>query len=377
MRARIKIVPGGSSAGKTWAILPILIDKAIKNPGLSISVVSESMPHLKRGAMRDFIKIMKMTNRFISSNWNITNSIYTFTNGSYIEFFSADDDAKLRGARRNILYINEANNITYDSYNQLAMRTDMDIYLDYNPTHKFWADTEVADSDDAEVLVLTYHDNEALSQTVVDYLESKIELANKSSYWKNWVDVYVYGKVGKLEGVIFDNWTIIDKIPEEARLLGYGLDFGFTNDPSALVGVYKYNDKIILDEVIYQKGLQNSDIANIIKSHNIKEDIFADSSEPKSIAEIKRYGVNIKPTEKGKDSVVFGISVLQEYDILVTKRSINLIDELNKYQWMKDKEGNPTNTPIDAFNHTIDAIRYFAVMKLTKKKEVKKVFRIG
>ena len=377
MKARIKVIPGGSSAGKTWSILPILIDKAIKNDSLSISVVSESMPHLKRGAMRDFIKIMKLTNRFIPSSWNITNSIYTFANGSYIEFFSADDESKLRGARRNVLYINEANNIKFDAYNQLAMRTDMDIYIDYNPTHRFWCDTDVVPDDDAEVLILTYKDNEALSNTVVDYLESKIKLVATSDYWKNWVDVYVYGKVGKLEGVIFNNWSEIGGVPDDARLVGYGMDFGFTNDATTLIAVYKYNEDIILDEIIYRKGLQNSDIANLMKSNGVTDEVFADSAEPKSIAELRRYGLNVRPTKKGKDSIVFGIGILQEFNMLVTKRSSNIKDELNKYHWMKDKEGNPTNTAVDAFNHCIDAIRYLAMMKLYKRNETARMFNIG
>lgn len=375
LEKRIKIIQGGSSSGKTYGILPILIDKAAKTPNLSISVVSESMPHLRRGAMRDFINIMKMTNRFIAEHWNKTNSVYTFANGSYIEFFSADNDSKLRGARRNILYINECNNVTFDSYNQLAMRTDMDIYLDYNPTHKFWCDFEVEPDEESEKIILNYKDNEALSASVVEYLESKIKLVETSDYWKNWVDVYVWGKTGTLEGVVFNNWKEISKVPEEATFIGAGLDFGYTNDPSTLVAVYKWNDDIILDEIFYLKGLSNSEIANLIKTNKINL-TYADSAEPKSIAEISRYGVRILPTQKGKDSINFGISILQEYNILVTKRSVNLKDELGRYVWMKDREGKTLNIPIDAFNHTIDAVRYLAIMKLKRNVSATPTIRI-
>jgi phage terminase large subunit len=365
MTKRIKVIPGGSSAGKTFAIIPILIDKAITNDGISISIVSESMPHLRRGAMKDFLNIMKWTNRYEKSKWNITNSIYTFSNGSYIEFFSVEDESRQRGARRNMLYINECNNVNYEAYNQLAMRTDMDIYLDYNPSHKFWTD-EVLLDDEAEKLVLTYKDNEALSDTVINFLESKREMAKTSKYWENWCKVYLDGELGQLEGVIFDDYEIIDKIPEDARVIGYGLDWGYTNDPTTVIEVLKLDDKIILNEIIYSKGLLNSDISKLLKQYNIVGEIYADSAEPKSIAELKKYGHRIVPANKGKDSIIYGIQLLQEQNILVTKKSINLIDELQKYSWKKDKEGNTLNIPIDNYNHCIDAIRYITSMKLSK-----------
>ncbi len=365
MKSRIKVIPGGSSAGKTFSILPILIDMAARENNLSISVVSESMPHLRRGAMRDFIKIMKMTNRYIDKNWNRSNSIYKFTNGSYIEFFGADDDAKMRGARRNILYVNEGNNIKEEAYTQLAMRTDMDIYIDYNPSHHFWADD--LQGDEVEKLVLTYKDNEALPQTVIDFLEAKRELAKTSEYWANWCKVYLDGQLGQLDGVIFQGWKEIDRVPPEAELIGNGMDFGFTNDPTTLISVYRYNGKLIADEVIYQKGLANSDISRLLKQNNVTGIIYADSAEPKSIDELKRYGHLILPAKKGPDSIIHGINLMQEYEILITKRSKNLQNEFNNYSWLKDKDGNPMNIPQDAYNHGIDGFRYLSIMKLGKK----------
>lgn len=376
LKTRKKVIQGGTSAGKTFAILAVLIDKAIKNPESEISVVSESIPHLRRGALKDFLSIMKITNRFIPDNFNKTHLKYEFANGSYIEFFSVDDESKLRGARRTTLYINEGNNINFDSYLQLAIRTSGDIYIDFNPTHKFWAHTEVLNEQDSELLILTYKDNSGLPQSIVDELESNRVKSLTSDYWKNWCKVYLDGQIGSLEGVIFSNWNEIDRVPDNASLIGAGLDFGFTNDPSTMVAVYKIDDRIILDEIFYQKGLTNSDIANLIKSSQLNTVVYADSAEPKSIAEISKYGIKIVPAQKGKDSINFGISILQEYDILVTKRSYNLKDELVKYQWMKNKEGQSMNIPIDAFNHTIDAIRYLAIMKL-KKINSTRTFRIG
>jgi phage terminase large subunit len=378
MTKRIKVIPGGSSAGKTIAILMVLIDKAIKYPNISISVVSENVPHLRRGAMRDFLKIMKGTNRFISQNWNISNSIYTFTNGSYIEFFGADNDGKLRGARRDILYVNEANGIDYESYLQLSIRTTGDIYLDYNPSNKFWVNNELSTDENVEFLTLTYKDNEALSNEIVKQLESYRDKAKTSSYWDNWVKVYLDGEIGSLEGTIYQDYKIIDIIPDEAKLLGYGLDFGYSTDPAALIGIYKYNDEIIVDEIIYQTGLLNSELSNLMKQSKISGEIFADSAEPKSIAELKRMGHQIKPVEKGRDSINYGIQVLQQQTISITKQSKNLLEELSKYMWKKNKDGGYDNTPIDAYNHGLDALRYVAMMKLGARKEGSKkpVFRM-
>jgi len=369
LNKRIKVIPGGSSAGKTIAILMILIDKAIKTPQLRISVVAESMPHLRRGALRDFLNIMKETNRFIPSHWNISNSIYTFSNGSYMEFFGADQPDKLRGGRRDILYVNECNSIDYESYTQLAIRTNEDIYLDYNPSSKFWANTELQNQDDVDFLTLTYRDNEALPKTIIDQLESYREKAKTSTYYQNWVKVYLDGQMGNIEGTIYQDYEVIDQIPEDARLLGYGCDFGYASDPLALIALYKYNDSIIADEVIYQTGLLNSELASQMKQLNIKGEIYADSSEPKSIAELKKYGFQIKPVEKGRDSINYGIQVLQQNKMLITKHSNNLLEELQKYMWKRDKNGGYETTPIDSYNHGCDALRYVAMMKLGARKE--------
>jgi phage terminase large subunit len=371
MNSRIKVIQGGTSASKTFSILAILIDKAIKTPNLEISIVSESIPHLRRGANKDFLKIMKETGRFISSHYNKTLLRYEFSNGSYIEFFSADDESRLRGARRNILYMNECNNINYDAYLQLQIRTDGEIYLDYNPTSKFWVHTEVLGQDDTELLVLTYKDNEALSNEIVKQLEMNREKAKTSTYWENWCRVYLDGEVGSVEGTIFTDFEVIDKIPEEARLLGYGLDFGFSQDPAALIALYKYNDDIVADELIYETGLLNSELANRMKQYEVKGEIYADSAEPKSISELKRFGFQVKPVEKGRDSINYGIQIIQQKHILVTRRSKNLLDEFSKYSWKKNRDGGYDTTPIDSNNHACDALRYISTMKLGVRKENK------
>jgi phage terminase large subunit len=352
---RKKVIQGGTSAGKTFGILPILIDKAARTPMLEISVVSESIPHLRRGAMKDFLKIMKLTNRYVDAHWNRSLLTYTFANGSYIEFFSADMDDKLRGARRNILYVNEANNVTFEAYLQLSIRTNKEIYIDFNPTQEFWAHTEVVPQEDADFLILNYQDNEALDENIVKEIESAKEKAKTSSYWENWWKVYGLGQIGSLQGAVFNNWKQIDKIPKEAKLIGIGLDFGYTNDPTAIVEVYNWNGQRIINELCYRSGMLNTDIAKILPS-NVP--IYADSSEPKSIEEIRRFGKTIRGVTKGKDSINYGIQVMQSQEYLVTSNSTNLIKELRGYIWDTDKSGTKLNKPIDYNNHGLDALRY-------------------
>ena len=355
LNKRIKIIQGGTSAGKTFGILPILIDKAARQNGLEISVVAESIPHLRRGALKDFLKIMKWTNRYYDERFNKTLLRYEFANGSVIEFFSADDSSKLRGARRDILYINECNNVNFESYNELSIRTKHEVYLDFNPANEFWVHKELKDEPDSDFLILTYKDNEALDDSIVQQIEKNRDKAATSTYWANWWRVYGLGEIGSLEGVIFSNWKPIDVIPTEAKLIGIGLDFGYTNDPTAIIEIYNYNGQRIVNELKYQTGLLNSDIAKLLPKDVV---VYADSSEPKSIDEIRRYGITIKGVTKGKDSINYGIDVMQRQTYLVTSNSTNLIKELRSYTWDTDKQGTRLNKPIDNFNHAIDALRY-------------------
>lgn len=362
LRKRIRIVQGGTQSSKTYSIIPILIQYAIQTPSILISIVSESMPHLKRGAIRDFLQIMDVTNNFNAKSWNKSNFQYTFSNKSIIEFFSADQPDKLRGAKRDVLFINECNNVDFESYQQLAtIRTNNFIYLDYNPTSEFWVHTELLGRDDIDFIKLTYKDNEAIKPSIVNELEMAKIKAETSDYWANWYKVYGLGELGSLNGVIFSNWQTIDTIPTEARLLGCGLDFGYSNDPTAVIEVYKWNDKRILNEVVYQTSLTNNEIAKLVPK---TVPIYCDSAEPKSIQELKYNGINAYPVTKGSDSINYGLSIMQEQSYLVTKNSLNLIKELRNYSWAKDKNGATLNKPIDAYNHAIDGFRYHEMMTL-------------
>ena len=352
MKKRIRAVPGGTSASKTISILIYLIAKAQedKKPTLT-SVVSESFPHLRRGATRDFLNIMKDHKYFKDKLWNKSESIYKFETGSKIEFFSADQPDKLRGGRRDRLFLNEANNIPFDAFEQLEVRTKDFIFLDWNPTSEFWYYTEVKPlRNDVEELVLTYKDNEALSQNIVDSIEAR---KNRRGWWL----VYGLGQLGEVEGKIYKDWQIIDEIPHEARLERRGLDFGYSNDPTAIVDIYKYNGGFIFDEITFQKGLSNRQIADILKNC-LSTLTIADSAEPKSIDEIKSYGVDIIGAEKGQGSVNQGIQFVQDQRCSITKRSINIIKAYRNYLWEIDKNGAILNVPNHAFSDAMDAVRY-------------------
>jgi phage terminase large subunit len=253
------------------------------------------------------------------------------------------------------LFLNEANAITLDAYNELAIRTKKAIYIDFNPSNEFWAHTELINQEDSDFIILTYKDNEALDKGIVEQIEKNKEKAKTSSYWANWWNVYGLGQIGSLEGVIFSNWQQIDTIPPEAKLVGIGLDFGYTNDPTAIVEVYSWNGKRIVNELAYRTRMLNSDIAKELPKGTI---IYADSAEPKSIDEIRRYGISIKGVTKGRDSINYGIDIMQTQDYLITKNSQNLIKELRAYCWDTNKVGQRLNKPIDNYNHAIDALRY-------------------
>jgi phage terminase large subunit len=361
---RIKEVPGGTWAGKTYDIIAIAIDRAIKEQGLDMTVVAETITAVKAGALKDFKNIMRETNRWDISRYNHTDRIYTFTGGSTIQFTSfPDEDSAKQAGKRGWLFINEVNTIAQPICDSLMIRTEGDIWVDYNPTATFWFNREYSGKDGTITERLTYRDNEALPKSILDELQTRRIKSKTSEFWKNWCDVYLDGKTGRLEGVCIPDWKEIE-LPKEARLLCYGMDFGYSNDPTTLIALYKYNNTYIFDEIIYQKRLLNSDISDLIKSNDVTDIIYADSAEPKSIAELNHHGHKVLPCVKGKDSIVYGVNLINQNEVYITSRSKNIINELHNYIWIKDKEGNKVNKPIDAFNHCIDAMRYALTTQL-------------
>jgi len=284
------------------------------------------------------------------SRWNATDFIYTFETGSQIEFFSTDNGDKLRGARRDRCFMNEANNCSFDAFEQLEVRTKEFVIIDFNPTNEFWAYTELKQRTDVEWLILTYLDNEALSNEIRDSIEQR-------KIRKGWWQVYGLGQLGEVDGKIYKDWATIEEVPHNARLERHGMDYGYSNDPSAIVAIYYYEGGFIFDEITFQKGLTNKQLADILLAQD-KCLTVADSAEPKSNDEIMSYGVNIIGAVKGSGSVQHGIQYVQSQRISVTKRSINIIKEYRNYLWKSDKNGKILNEPEHTFSHSMDAIRY-------------------
>lgn len=354
LNKRIRGIAGGTSASKTISIIQILINQAQtdKVPTLT-SITSESVPHLKRGAMRDFLNIMQDHHYFKDANWNRSDFTYTFETGSKIEFFSLDMPHKVRGPRRDRLFINEANNIPVETFEQLEVRTKHEIWLDWNPTNEFWFYTDYKDKPNVDFLILTYKDNEALDKNIVESIESRRDN-------KNWWKVYGEGQLGEVEGKIYTGWKLdVEDIPHEARLERRGLDFGYAHDPACLVDIYYYNGGYIVDELLFRTGMKNRQIADVILNQPDPNVLtVADSAEPKSIDEMTEYGVNIIGANKGPGSRNQGINWVQSQQISVTTRSTNVINAYKNYMWKTDREGKILTEPDHYLSDAMDAIRY-------------------
>lgn len=349
---------GGTRSGKTFSTIQVLCELAKGMRGLLISIVSETFPHLKRGAIRDFQSIM--SDEWDENAWNKSESIYYFQSGSIIEFFSADQVGKVHGPARDVLFVNESNHVPYDTIRQLLVRTRLFAIFDYNPTHTFWVHEHIKPRPNCRSIHSTYKDNPFLTAEQVREIESY-----KSD--KNWWQVYGEGKLGTLDGLIYE-FDLVDRLPELAGHLTelYGMDFGFTNDPTAIVHIIADARKreAWLEECCYGTAMLNRHIVQRLQAIGAdrRTPIYADCAEPKSIAEIKEGGFNVLPCSKDapvrSEKLKFQLQWMQGWTLHVTKESLNLIKELRNYTWEKDKDGNTTNYPIDVYNHLLDAARY-------------------
>jgi phage terminase large subunit len=335
----------------------VLVCKALSE-SLTISIVRKSLPSLKLSVLRDFIEILTNMGLYDEENHNKTDNSYTLGN-SVIEFFSIDDAAKRRGAKRDILYINEANELSKEDFFQLQIRTTKQVFLDFNPSEVFWATEDIMPRPDATTIHSTFLDNPFLNDDQV--AEIKRLRDTDEDYWK----IYGLGLFGGSNKLVYQ-YHIVDEIPKQAKFIAYGLDWGFSADPTAIIEVYQWLDELYINELVYQHGLTNTDIIRMLEIYGIdkKQEIIADSAEPKSIEEIYRSGFNIKPAQKGPDSVMKGIDTLKRYKLNVVKSSTNIIKEMNQYKWMIDKNNITLNKPIDDFNHAMDALRYVGLNKL-------------
>jgi len=372
LKKRIKVIRGGQGAGKTISVLILLINHAASKPDKEILIISAELTKMRLTVIKDFVKLMKLIGIYEERNF-LAGTLYRFANGSFIKFIGLDKADVGKGLRSDVAYFNEVNKCDFESYRQVASRANI-VYADYNPDAEFYIDTDVIPREDCDFLQLTFQDNELLNENerseILMYKDKGYYTDGtiKSGYWANLWQVYGLGNIGNLQGVVFDNWQQCDSIPSEAKFIAYGMDFGFSSDPTTLVKVFKYDNELYIDEYIYQTGLTNSDIIKRFESLNIsKHDyIIADSAEPKSIEDLKRAGYSINGANKGADSIRNSIDTLQQFELKITKNSINIIKELRAYKWEEDRFGKTTNKPCDNNNHTIDAIRYVALNKINK-----------
>lgn len=372
-KARVVVNQGGTSSGKTYSIMQVLFTLAFNDPGSVTTVVGQDIPNLKVGAYRD-AKTMLYGSEKCQAAFPVINEgerIIKCVKGSLIEFKSYADAQDAKSGKRDYLFINEANGIPYEVFWQLAIRTRKKIFLDYNPSARFWVHDELIGRNDVELIISNYEDND----TLTDEEAERIASISDPELHK----VYALGLTGKLEGVVLVNWDICDALPprEEWKMSCYGLDFGFTNDPSALEHVVEAHGDLWVDELLYSTGLTNPDIAARAKGEGLtsQDNIIADCAEPKSIRELQAQGLWVSPSPKGADSIVSGLDILRRYKIHFTRRSQGIIQNARSYRWAKDRDGNATNKPEDKNNHGIDAIRYVALAKLAQRREARGVRR--
>ena len=353
-KSKIQIHQGGTRSGKTYSILTALIELCHKNSGLVITICRKTFPALRATAMRDFFEILNNEDIYNPDLHNKSDATYQLW-GNMVEFISIDQPQKVRGRKRDVLFINEANEINLEDWRQLLLRTTGRVLIDYNPSDEFhWIYEEVIPREDAEFFRTTYKDNPFLPQSVVMEIE-RFKTADEN-FWK----VYGLGERGTSQSTIFTHWKEINQIPNEYKLLNIGLDFGYTNDPTAIVRVYTDGHGFAVDELCYATRLTNSDIAKVLRDNQVNRSdvVICDSAEPKSIDEIHAHGFNTHGARKGKDSVKNGIQFLHSRPLRVTAQRVNLIRELRNYKWKEDKNGKQLNEPVDNFNHAIDAMRY-------------------
>jgi len=381
-KKRIIVLEGSSRSGKTYSIIQYLIYRALTEK-LFITVARDKLTWLKGSVLRDFFSILEDHFRlFTPDSFNKSESIYTFDNGSIVSFIGLDEAQKVHGRKQDIVWLNEAMEVDINSFNQLAIRTTKQIILDYNPSSEsHWIYDRVCTRDDCDFFHSTYKDNPFLEREVKEEIErlepTPENIKNGTADETSW-KIYGLGVRASPKGLIFPNFTIVKELPPESerKKQGYGLDFGFTNDPTALIHVVLAHGELYLDELIFKRGLTNiinpkathqASIESEINSIRISKflPIYADSAEPKSIQDLKNAGFNIKGADKGQDSIINGIDIIKRYKLNVTERSLNLIKELRNYKWQEDKAtGTTLNKPIDAFCHGIDSVRYYALMEL-------------
>ena len=358
---KIIVEQGGTRSGKTYNILLFIIfNYCLNNKGKTITICRKTFPSVRATVMRDFIDIIKAYKLYNENSHNKSNSEYTL-NKNLIEFISVDQPQKIRGRKRDLLFINEANELDFEDWQQLIFRTQEKIILDYNPSDEYhWIYDKVLNRNDTDFYRTTYLDNPFLEPTIINEIERLKD--TDETYWQ----IYGLGEKGISKSTIF-NYTEITQIPQDAQLISYGADAGYTNDPSTLVSVYKQDYNIYIKEHLYRTMMTARDLNDVYRNENIgRNPVYFDAAEPRLIDELRRMGWNIQPSLKGRDSINAGIDLLKRFKIHITSDSTNAIQEFRNYKWQEDKSGKLTNTPIDKNNHIVDAVRYATYSILSK-----------
>ncbi len=357
---KIVINQGGTRSGKTFNILLyIIFYYCLNNSNKTITICRKTYPALRATVLRDFINILREHNLYSEDNHNKSSSEYNLF-GNLIEFISLDQPVKVRGRKRHLLFINEANELFWEDWQQLLFRTSDKIILDYNPSEEYhWIYDKIIPREDAKFLKTTYKDNPFLEQSLIDEIE-RLKYTDEQ-YWQ----IYGLGEKGISKATIF-NYVECNQVPFEAEVVSFGMDFGFTNDPTALVKVSKLDNNLYIEELLYRTMMTTGDIHNFLKGKVNREPIYADSSEPRIIEELRRMGWSIRASLKGRDSVNAGIDLLKRFKIHIHKDSTNAIQEFRNYKWLEDKTGKLTNKPEDKNNHIADAVRYATYSILSK-----------
>ena len=356
-KTRITCLQGGTRSSKTYSLCQLFIIKCLEDTGKVFTICRKTLPALKGTAYRDVLNILKEMELYSEENHNKSELSYLL-NGNLIEFISVDQPQKIRGRKRNYLWLNEANEFDFESWVQLSLRCTGKIYLDYNPSDPYsWIYEKVLTRDDCTFIKSTYKANPFLDEDTIAEIERLKDI--DPDYWR----VYGLGEIGSIQTMIFRNFNLVDDV--QGKLIGYGLDFGFTNSPTALVEVRQLDDNLYIKELLYEKRLTNTDLANKLKEFGIdrQTEIVGDSAEPKSIEEIYRQGFNIKPAKKGA-GIHLGLDIMRRYKLHITKDSLNAIKEFRGYKWSTDKNGDVLNTPVKVNDHLIDATRYLCLNKL-------------
>lgn len=361
---KICILQGGTRSSKSYSALQWILVHSLMEPNIVVSVVRKSFPSMRVSIMRDWQTILKDLEIWSDDNWSATEHIYTFDNGSMVEFMSIDSSEKRKGSARDYLFIDECNELSREDYFQLFIRTRIKTIIAYNPSFgtNHYIFNEIQTHPESSLYVSTFLDNPFLEKSIIDEIE-RLKYVNPEYY-----KIYGLGLPGNNVGTIFSA-ELVEVIPDEAEFVAFGMDFGFSIDPTTLIAVYKWRENLYFEELLYKKGLVTSEIVAELKSLDVERNIiWGDSAEGRLIEEIYRAGFNIKPVKKGKDSIKMGIDIMHQHKLHILKSSVNIVREFSEYVWTVNKNGDFENIPVDYSNHAIDAIRYVCMEQLNQKK---------